>query len=425
MEINLEKVKVCIIGLGYVGMPLAEAFANKLEVIGYDINAERITSFNKNINKLQNLTFTNDPESIRKADFNIICVPTPVTSSKEPDLNPVESAAITVGKYLKKGSVTVLESTVYPGVTEEVLQPILEQESGLKCGEDFKIAYAPERVNPGDKEHTIEKIVKVVSGMDEETAELVEKLYSKIFPNVYKAKNIKTAEAAKVIENIQRDLNIALVNELSLIFDKLNLDTKDVIDTAATKWNFHVYSPGLVGGHCIPVDPYYLVYRAKKFGYEPQVILAGRSINDSMAKHVAEMTIKALNSQGKVIKESSVLIMGLTYKENVADTRETPVKQVIKELQEFEVTVYGYDPLLDFKEAKEEYHIEILDTLEDGHSFDGIILAVPHDIFKEKDDEICLNKLEKITGNSPVLFDIKRCLDAKRAEGKGFKYLTL
>ena len=424
MDIKIEKAKVCIIGLGYVGLPLAEAFAQKLEVIGYDINRERIGSLEKD-NTNPNLTFTDNANTISQADFIVICVPTPVTSSKEPDLKPVESAAKTVGIYLKKDSIIVLESTVYPGVTEEVLQPILEKESGLKCGQDFKIAYAPERVNPGDKEHTIDKIVKVVSGMDDETAELVEQLYGKIFPNVYKARNIKTAEAAKVIENIQRDLNIALVNELSLIFDKLNLDTQDVLDAAATKWNFHVYSPGLVGGHCIPVDPYYLVYRAKKFGYQPQVILAGRSINDSMAKHVAEMTIKSLNNRGKVIQESNVLIMGLTYKENVADTRETPVKQVIKELQEYGVTVYGYDPLLEVVEAEKEFGIKILRELEERNDIDGIILAVPHDIFREKDSEINLDKLGDITRNKPMLLDVKRCLDAKKVREKGFAYLTL
>ncbi len=424
MNINIEKATVCIIGLGYVGLPLAEAFAKRLKVIGYDINEKRIGLLEQQ-NDNRNLIFTDDAQKTGEADFVIICVPTPVTSSKEPDLNPVKSAATTVGKYIKKDSVIVLESTVYPGVTEEVLQPILEKESGLKCGQDFRIAYAPERVNPGDEEHTIEKIVKVVSGMNDETAALVEQLYKLIFPNVFKARNIKTAEAAKVIENIQRDLNIALINELSLIFDKLNLDTKDVLDAASTKWNFHVYSPGLVGGHCIPVDPYYLVYRAKQSGYEPQVILAGRSINDSMAKHVAEMTIKALNNRGKVIKESSVLIMGLTYKENVADTRETPVKQVIKELQEYGVTVYGYDPLLEADEAEQEFGIKVLRKLAERADFDGIILAVPHDIFTEEGQEISLDKLEKITGDRPVLLDVKRCFDAGKAQDKGFAYLTL
>ncbi|MDZ4230426.1 MAG: nucleotide sugar dehydrogenase, partial [Dehalococcoidales bacterium] len=323
-EIILDKATVCVTGLGYVGLPLAEAFSKSLKVIGFDIDADKVAML-KRSNNNRNLILTSNPGDIRQADFIIICVPTPVTRSKEPDLSPVKAAAATVGRNLKKNSLVILESTVYPGVTEEVMKPILE-EGGLKCGPDFKIAYCPERINPGDEEHTIDKITKVVSGMDEETTELVARLYGKVTSHIFKAKNIKTAEAAKVIENIQRDLNIALMNELSLIFDKLGLNTKDVLDAATTKWNFHKYSPGLVGGHCIPVDPYYLVYKAKELGYHPQVILAGRAINDNMPGHVAGMVIKALNNAGKVIKGSRILIMGLTYKANVADTRETPAK---------------------------------------------------------------------------------------------------
>jgi UDP-N-acetyl-D-galactosamine dehydrogenase len=278
-------------------------------------------------------------------------------------------------------------------------------------------------VNPGDKEHNVDRITKVVAGMDEETTELVAQLYSKVTPNIFKAKDLKTAEAAKVIENIQRDLNIALMNELSLIFEKLNLDTKDVLDAAATKWNFIRYSPGLVGGHCIPVDPYYLVHRAREFGYHSQVILAGRAINDSMAKHVAEMTIKALNDAGKVIKGSKVLIMGLTYKENVADTRETPLKQVIKELKEFGIDTYGYDPMLD--NGEDEFGIKILEDLKQGIKFDGIILAVAHDAFKEDGREISLDKLAELMNGESVLIDVKRCLDGNKVLEKGFYYRTL
>jgi UDP-N-acetyl-D-galactosamine dehydrogenase len=424
MKSNLDKAVVCIIGLGYVGLPLAEAFARKLQVIGYDINSKRITQLKRNDVNV-NLTFTDEAAMIAQADYIIICVPTPVTQSKEPDLSLIESAATTTGKNLKRNSIVILESTVYPGVTEEIVKPILEKESGFSCGEDFKIAYAPERVNPGDKEHTIDKIVKVVSGMDDETAEIVEKLYHEIFPNVFKAKDIKTAEAAKVIENIQRDLNIALMNELSLIFDKLNIDTKDVLDAASTKWNFHTYSPGLVGGHCIPVDPYYLVHRAKEYGYNAQVILAGRAINDSMGKHVAEITIKALNEVGKVIKGSRILIMGLTYKENVADTRETPVKQVIKELKGYGIKVFGYDPMLDTDETEEEFGIKILKSMEQETGFDGIILAVVHDIFRESGLEISLDKLANATNERPVLIDVKRCLDGIKAREMGFYYRTL
>ena len=299
---------ICIVGLGYVGLPLAETFSNHLKTIGFDIDQEKVKRLSESNNE-DNIEFTSDPSKIKQADFVLIAVPTPVTKFKEPDLSFVKSAAKTVGKNLKKGAIVVLESTVYPGVTEEVVKPILEEASGLKCGADFKIGYSPERINPGDDEHTLNKITKVVAGMDEETTEILADLYG-LITNVYKAKDIKTAEAAKVIENIQRDLNIALMNELAIIFHKMGLDTKAVLEAASTKWNFHRYSPGLVGGHCIPVDPYYLVYKAKELGYHPQVILAGRAINDYMPKHVAEMAIKGLNEVGKVIKGSKVLIMG-------------------------------------------------------------------------------------------------------------------
>jgi len=360
-----------------------------------------------------------------QADFTIICVPTPVTKMKEPDLSPIESAASTVGKNLKRGSVVILESTVYPGVTEEIVGPILEKESGLKCGRDFKIAYAPERVNPGDTSHTIDKITKVVSGMDAETRELVAELYSRIIPEIFQAKNIQTAEAAKVIENIQRDLNIALMNELSLIFEKLHLDTRDVLDAAATKWNFHRYSPGLVGGHCIPVDPYYLVRRAQELGYHSQVISAGRAINDSMAKHVAEMTVKALNNVGKVIKGSKVLIIGLTYKENVADTRETPQKHVIEELKEYGIEPLGYDPLLRTAEAEKEFAIKMLPRLEQKLRFDAVILAVAHDVLRDPTRGISLEGLAGIMNSRPILVDIRRFFDGAEAVKKGFYYRTL
>jgi UDPglucose 6-dehydrogenase/UDP-N-acetyl-D-galactosamine dehydrogenase len=296
---------VCVVGLGYVGLPLAKAFSKHLRVIGFDIDEEKIRKRN-NDNSEENLKFTDDSSKIKEADFVLICVPTPVAKSKEPDLSYVKSAAEIIGKNLKRGAIVVLESTVYPGVTEEFVKPILDKESGMKCGIDFKIGYSPERINPGDEERDLTKITKVVAGMDKETTDILADFYG-LITNVYKAKDIKTAEAAKVIENIQRDLNIALMNELTLIFHKLGLDTKAVLEAASTKWNFHRYSPGLVGGHCIPVDPYYLVYKAKELGYHPQVILAGRAINDYMPKHVAEMAIKGLNEVGKVIKGSKVL----------------------------------------------------------------------------------------------------------------------
>ena len=421
---RIEKATVCIVGLGYVGLPLVEAFVKKVMVIGYDIDAKRVNKLSRNISN-PHLFFTNDPAEIARADFVIICVPTPITKIKDPDLKSVESAAATIGRNLKKGSVVILESTVYPGVTEEIVKPILEKESGLKCIDDFKIAYAPERVNPGDAEHVIEKIWKVVSGIDEETKDLVAELYGLIIPNIFKARNIQTAEAAKVIENIQRDLNIALMNELALIFEKLHLDTKDVLDAAGTKWNFHRYSPGLVGGHCIPVDPYYLVRRAQEYGYHSQVISAGRAINDAMPKHVAEMTIKALNDAGKVIKGSKVLIIGLTYKENVPDTREAPQKYIVEELKSYGITTFGYDPLLDITEAEAEFGTQMLENLEKCTRFDAAILAVAHDIFKENRQGINLKGLKKIMSLRPVLVDVRRYFNGEEATLKGFRYRTL
>ena len=417
MKHDLDQAIVCVVGLGYVGLPLAEAFSKSLKVIGFDIDSERVSKLSRDNNN-KNLLLTDNPKDISKADFIIIAVPTPVTKSKEPDLSFVTNAARIVSQNMKKGSAVILESTVYPGVTEEVVKPILET-SGLKCGEDFKLGYSPERINPGDDEHTIDKVTKVVASMDEETTELIAELYRKVTPHIFKAKDIKTAEAAKVIENIQRDLNIALVNELSLIFDKMGLSTKDVLDAAATKWNFHRYSPGLVGGHCIPVDPYYLVYKAKELGYHPQVILAGRAINDNMPKYIAEITIKALNEVGKVVKGSKVLIMGLTYKENVADTRETPVKGIIKELRDYGVDIYGFDPLL--ASAEDEFEIEVVRNLAEVPKVDGVILTVAHNTFKEA----TLDRLKSIMNAQPVLIDVRGFFDKKEAEEKGFYHRTL
>lgn len=453
MKHDLGKAVVCIVGLGYVGLPLAEAFSRNFKVIGFDIDAKKIDHLNQQTNLASSTSpsFTNDPKEINQADFIIITTPTPVTPSKEPDLSHVESAAEIVGQNMKRGTLVILESTVYPGVTEELIKPILEEESGLTCGQDFKIAYSPERINPGDEEHTIARVTKVVSGMDEETTEIVAELYGKVTSNVFKAKDIKTAEAAKVIENIQRDLNIALMNELSLIFSKMDLSTKDVLDAAATKWNFQRYSPGLVGGHCIPVDPYYLVYKAKELGYHPQVILAGRAINDSMPKHVAELTIKALNNVGKVIKGSKVLIIGLTYKENVADTRETPAKEIIKELKEYGVEIYGYDPLLNGIEQefgikaydssllpnsinamnsplprRERIEVRVNATSPTNstnltNSIDCVILTVAHDAFRG----ITLDELKAIMNAKPILIDVRGFLNEEEARENGFYYRTL
>ena len=423
MVFNLkEKLKnkeavVCIVGLGYVGLPLAEAFSRHLKVIGYDIDDRKVKELSSKNNI--NIKFTTDPSEIRNSDFVLICVPTPVTKSKskEPDLSYVKSATEIVGKNLKRGAVVVLESTVYPGVTEEIVKQILKETSGMKCGLDFKIGYSPERINPGDKEHTVDKIVKLVAGMDEETTEVLAELYG-LITTVYKAKDIKTAEAAKVIENIQRDLNIALMNELAIIFHKMGIDTKAVLDAATTKWNFYRYNPGLVGGHCIPVDPYLLVYKARELGHDPEVILAGRQINDYMGKYVSEMAIKSLNDVGKVIKGSKVLIMGFTYKENVPDTRESPLKGIIKELKEFNAEIYGYDPLLSKKEIK-SFGIKTLDDL--SVKMDCVIVTVAHDEFKR----LTLDDMKKFMKDKPVLIDVRGIFDNKEAKSKGFYYKTL
>ena len=395
-KIDLEDKIVCVVGLGYVGLPLADTFSKHFRVIGFDIDEEKIQSMR---NKHSNFEFTSDPSQIKLADLVIITVPTPVTKFKEPDLSFIRSASGIVGENLKLNAIVVLESTVYPGVTEEIVGTILEKKSGLKLGRDFKIGYSPERINPGDSDHEIRKITKIVSGMDEKSTDILAALYSSI-TNVYKTENIKTAEAAKVIENIQRDLNIALINELTIIFHSLGLDINAVLDAAATKWNFHRYSPGLVGGHCIPVDPYYLVYKAKEIGYHPQVILSGRSINDYMPLYVANLVIRGLNDVGKVIKNSKVIIMGLTYKENVADTRESPVRMMISKLKEFGIDIYGYDPLLQPDEI-ENFFITPLTEL--NVKADCIIFPVMHEEFKK------MNAKQIITSMNPdpVVIDLR------------------
>ncbi|HQK83847.1 MAG TPA: nucleotide sugar dehydrogenase [Atribacter sp.] len=406
---------VCVVGLGYVGLPLAQAFSRHVKTIGYRRNQEAVDKLNEN--GQGTFTATTDPRRIREADIVIICVPTPVTRNKQPDLGPIIDATTTVGRNLKKGAIVVGESTVWPGLTEEIMVPILERESGMKCGRDFSVGYSPERVNPGDDEHTIDKITKIVAGMDEETTNILAELYG-LITNVYIAKDIRTAEAAKVIENVQRDLNIALFNELSIIFHKMGLDTKAVIDAAATKWNFIRFSPGLVGGHCIPVDPYYLVHKAQELGYHPQVILAGRAINDAMPEHVAMLTIKGLNEAGKVIKGSKVLIMGLTYKENVPDTRETPVVGLIKVLKEFGVEVYGYDPLLTREEIA-GFGVEPVDGLKEG--MDAVVVTVGHREFRG----ISLEEIAGTMRGRPVVVDVRGVYGRFHAEKMGIWYAGL
>lgn len=411
---SVRNATVCVIGLGYVGFPLAEAFSRHVKTIGFDIDTEKIQSI---IDSTPTFFATDNPEEIKKADYIMICVPTPVTITKQADLSYICAAAKLVGKNLKTGATVVLESTVYPGVTEEIVKPILEKESGLKCGDGFRIGYSPERINPGDTENVLSKITKIVAGMDDETlADLVE-LYG-LITNVYKSKNIQTAEAAKVIENIQRDLNIALMNELALIFHHIGIDTKDVLEAAGSKWNFLRFSPGLVGGHCIPVDPYYLVARAQEFDYHPQVILAGRAINDSMPKYVAMMAIEGINSVGKVIKGSNVLIMGLTYKENIPDIRESPSVEIIHELKRFGVCVYGFDPYLS-DDIINQFGIQNFKNC--MCKVDAIIITVAHEHFRK----MGINQFKEYMNEHPVLIDVRRMITRDEAEKAGIYYKGL
>ena len=430
-----EKEKIVVIGLGYVGLPLAVLLDEKFNVIGFDINPQRIKELKENYDRTRevekeklekcNIEFTDNPEKISEAKVIIVTVPTPIDEHRIPDLRPIKSASKTVGKYMQKGSIVVYESTVYPGLTEEECVPILEKESGLKWKKDFHVGYSPERVNPGDKLHTIDKIKKVVAGDTSEITEFLAQLYgSVITAGIHKAPDIKTAEAAKVIENTQRDLNIALMNELSVIFNKMGIDTKAVLEAAATKWNFLRFEPGLVGGHCIGVDPYYLTFKAEAIGHHPEVILAGRRINDYMGKFVAENTVKNLIKAGKAVKGSKVLILGLTFKENIADIRNTKVVDVYNELREYGIDVYVHDPYAYPEEVKEEYGIELLDDIEREAPYDAIVVAVKHKPFVE---ELDFKEYKRLLGNheKPVLIDIKGLYSKDKAIKEGFLYWRL
>ena len=425
-KLELKKAVVCIIGLGYIGLPIAEAFSRSMKVIGFDIDSDKIGELTKSI-KNSNLLFTDNDNEITKADFIIVCVPTPVTRAKEVDLSFVENAARIAGRNMKKGSTVILESTVYPGVTEDVVRPILERKSSLKCGVDFKIGYSPERINPGDTLHTVDKTTKVVAGMDKATTEVMAELYSRVAPSVFKARDIQTAEASKLVENIQRDLNIALVNEFAVIFERLGLSTRDVLDAAGTKWNFHRYSPGLVGGYCIPVNPYYLMHKAREMGYNPQVIQAGRDMNNSVPKRVADMMSNALKEAGKKIKGSTVLIMGLTYKADVPDIRESATKHLVKELKDSGVRVVGYDPNVDKEKFKrnweDEFRLKMLWNIDDikKAEVDGIIITVAHSPFRK----LRLTDLQDMQSQPPILIDIPGSYDAGKAKKAGFYYKTL
>ena len=386
---------LAVIGLGYVGLPIALEFAKKIKVIGFDINAKRVEMMRNNIDPSQELEvsafegcdieFTNDLEVLKKAAFYIVAVPTPVDEQNVPDLVPVKRASETIGKVIKKGDYVVFESTVYPGCTEEDCLPIIEKLSGLKNIIDFKSGYSPERINPGDKEHTLAKIIKVVSGCDAESLDLVAKVYELVVTaGVHKASSIKVAEAAKIIENTQRDLNIALMNELSIIFDRMGINTFEVLEAAGTKWNFLKFQPGLVGGHCIGVDPYYLTYKSRQLGYDSQVILAGRVINDGMSGYIAKKVLQHIIQNNANIKNAKVLVMGATFKENVSDIRNSKVADVVKELQSFSLNVDVTDPLASGEELMQEYGFGL--TTEVANDYDAVIVAVPHNEYKKLDD---------------------------------------
>lgn len=391
-----KKAKLAVIGLGYVGLPIALEFARKIPVIGFDINAKRIDMMNKGVdpsNELRkedfegcDITFTHSLDILREARFFIVAVPTPVDDHNVPDLIPVQKASETIGKVIKKGDYVVYESTVYPGCTEEDCLPIIEKLSGLKAITDFKIGYSPERINPGDKQHTLAKIIKVVSGCDAESLEEIAKVYELVvLAGVHKASCIKVAEAAKIIENTQRDLNIALMNELSVIFDKMGINTYEVLEAAGTKWNFLKFQPGLVGGHCIGVDPYYLTYKAKELGYHSEVILAGRNINDNMGKYVAKKVIQHIIRNNGDVKLSKVLVKGATFKENVSDIRNSKVSDVVKALKEYYVNVEVEDPYADSDELEHEYGFGLVKKLADD--YDAVIITVPHKDFINLDDK--------------------------------------
>ncbi len=409
-----KEARLSVIGLGYVGLPIALEFARKISVVGFDIKADRVEKMRNKIDPSEELEseafdncdiyFSSDPEDLKKANFHIVGVPTPIDKHNLPDLSPVISASHAVGKALKKGDYVVYESTVYPGCTEEDCIPILEEESGLKCGEDFKVGFSPERINPGDKEHTITTITKVVSGCDEVSLDNIAKTYELIVTaGVHRAPSIKVAEAAKIIENTQRDVNIALMNELSIIFNRMGINTYDVLEAAGTKWNFLRFYPGLVGGHCIGVDPYYLVYKAKEFRYHPQIINSGRFVNDSMGFYAAKQLVKKLIAAGKNIQESKVLIMGVTFKENVSDIRNSKVADVICELKSYGVNVDVVDPYANEEELKHEYGFSLIDQPSDN--YDAVVVAVNHNDYVKFTEDDFKNMMKNT--NDPILVDIK------------------
>jgi UDP-N-acetyl-D-glucosamine/UDP-N-acetyl-D-galactosamine dehydrogenase len=416
-----KQTKLCVIGLGYVGLPIALEFSRKFSVIGFDINAQRVDLMKQGIDPSKELskeefegcdiTFTSNIEEIKEATFYIVAVPTPIDEHKSPDLKPLLSASTTVGNVLKKGDYVVFESTVYPGCTEEDCIPVMERESGLKFKNDFKVGYSPERINPGDKEHTLTKITKVVSGCCEESAEQIAKIYGSIITaGIHKAISIKVAEAAKIIENTQRDVNISLMNELSIIFNKMGINTYEVLEAAGTKWNFLKFSPGLVGGHCIGVDPYYLTYKAQELGYHSKVILSGRHINDGMGALIAKEVIQHIIKSDKSLKQANVLVMGATFKENVSDIRNSKVADVVQELQSFSVNVDVHDPYADSEELLHEYGFGLVKEIK--NNYDAIIMAVNHKDYLEYQESYFI----KISSHGALFYDVKGVFRGKIKE---------
>lgn len=435
-ELKNKTTKLAVVGLGYVGLPLAVEFGKLVPTIGFDLNKKRIGQLQKNLDTNNEtsseelkasklLEVTSDPLRLKEAKFIIVAVPTPINKNKQPDLSCVTSASETVGRNLTKGSIVVFESTVYPGVTEDVCMPIIEKFSNLKYRKEFKLGYSPERINPGDKEHTLPNILKIVSGCDAETLEEIANIYGLVVKaGVYRAESIKVAEAAKVIENTQRDLNIALMNELSVIFHKMGIDTLSVLKAAGTKWNFIKMQPGLVGGHCIGVDPYYLTSKAEELGYHPQVILAGRKINDDMGKYIAEQTVKQLISASKTVKGTKILIAGITFKENISDIRNSKVIDIINELKEYDTDVIVCDPLADKEAVKHKYDIELTEyspTLK----ADALILAVSHTTLKEKLTPAAIKKHLSGNGTKGVVIDVKGIFDPNDFASSGLLYWRL
>ncbi len=433
-QLKSHRTKLAVVGLGYVGLPLAHAFASHFDVVGFDVNTAKVALMQQGIDptgeipedglKKVSINFTTDPEKLADCRFIVIAVPTPVDRNKRPDLTPLVMSSATVGKYMPENCIVVYESTVYPGVTEDECVPLLEKHSGREYRRHFKVGYSPERINPGDQTHRLQTITKIVSGCDADTLETVARVYETIIEaGVHRASSIKVAEAAKVIENTQRDVNIALMNELSIIFHKLGIDTLEVLRAAGTKWNFLKFFPGLVGGHCIGVDPYYLTYKAEEVGYHPEVILSGRRINDNMGKFVAENTVKKLIKVGKAVKDAKVLILGLTFKENVGDIRNTKVVDIVSELNEYMIETFIYDPFANAEEVRHEFGLEILPALEAAPQVDAVILAVPHDKFRA----FSLDKLAAMCrkGATPVIIDIKGMFEPETATRQAIKYWRL